>query len=86
MNGSDDFFFTRLEKGKFDIREGNIDNLSFNGAVSESIQMTFKISFCFLLTNSGASIEVSKDRPFSFIEINLLLLDYILFSMLLTEL
>jgi len=51
----------------FDIRKGNIDNLIFHVDVSKSIEMTLEISFYFFLTHNGTGIELSQDRPFSFV-------------------
>jgi len=86
VNCSYDFFFTRLEESKFNVREGYINNLTFHRTVPESIQVTLKISFGFLLPNAWSGIQVTKDRSLSFVNVNLFLFNYILFSMLFTEL
>jgi hypothetical protein len=86
MDSSDDFFLTGLEKGKLNVRESHINSLTFNRTISESIQMALKITLSLFLPNTRPNIEISKDRSLTFININLLLLHYVLFCMPFTQL
>lgn len=54
MNCCDNFIFTGLEKGKLNIWECNVNRLTFSSSVSETVEVTLKITFHFLLSNSGS--------------------------------
>lgn len=86
MNGSNNFFFTGLEESVLDVWKSDVDRLILDVVISESIEMTFKISFWFLLAHSWTHIEVSENRSFSLIKTNSFLLYNIFFSIFLTHL
>ncbi len=84
VNGSYDFFLTRLKESIFYIRKGDIYYLIFDVGIPETVKVALKISLCFFLTYARTCIQISQNRSFSFVQINFFLFDYILFCMFFT--
>ena len=59
MDSCDDFIFTRLEKGKLNVWKCNVNWLAFSSSVSKTVEVTLKISFHFLLSNSRSWEQIS---------------------------
>ena len=85
MDGCDDFLLAWLEECEFDVRKGNVDSLSLDCTVSEAIQVAFQGTLGLFLTDTRSCVEIAQNGSFSLIDANLLLLDYILLGIFLTE-
>ena len=84
VNGSYDFFLTRLEESIFNIRKGNIYYFIFDVGIPETVKMALKISLCLFLSYTRTCIQISQNRSFSFVQINSFLFDNILFCIFFT--
>lgn len=85
VNCSNDFFFTGLEEGEFDVREGNVNGFSFNGTVSEAVQVALEDTFSLFLANTWSRVQITQHGSFTLIDTDFFLFNYILFCILFTQ-